>query len=268
MMTIRESSERPANAGQVALLARRENQPAVGRDRDTDLGFEDVRHHSQQLTTADFTRRGSYQIQSFYVKWAVVSCVGCGRAGWIRRQMGHSWCFLHTKAPSNISARSPVLARAVPLDSLKALGPVSGGLAALGRIHGLPTASETLRISKPLTDVAKGLWHQCSSSGSGSASVPRQSNRRYGKGFRPRSCRTGLARERLMRATPLDAARRPTPGRWGRKSVVGNRAATSRAHNFPSISARRIEFYCENIPEKPSAVSNSLEINCWPWLRR
>jgi hypothetical protein len=57
-MTIRESSERPANTGQVELIARRENQPDVGRDRDPDLGFENIRHHSQQLTTADFTRRG------------------------------------------------------------------------------------------------------------------------------------------------------------------------------------------------------------------
>jgi len=77
-MTIRESPERPANAGEVELIAPRENQPAVGRDRDPDLGFEDIRHHSQQLTTADFTRRGSYQIHSFYGKWAVVGCVGCG----------------------------------------------------------------------------------------------------------------------------------------------------------------------------------------------
>jgi hypothetical protein len=35
----------------------------------------------------------------------------------------------------------------------------------------------SLRISKPLTDVAKGLWHQCSSAGYGFTSVPRQSNR-------------------------------------------------------------------------------------------
>jgi hypothetical protein len=34
-----------------------------------------------------------------------------------------------------------------------------------------------------------------------------------------------------------------------------------RLYNFSPISARRIEFYCENIPEKPSAVPILLEIN-------
>jgi hypothetical protein len=78
MMTIRESPERPENAGEVELIAPRENQPGVGRDRNPDLGCEGIRHHRQQATTGDFTRRGSYQIHSFYGKWPVVACVTCG----------------------------------------------------------------------------------------------------------------------------------------------------------------------------------------------
>jgi hypothetical protein len=78
MMTIRESPERTANAGELELIASRENQPGVGRDRDPDLGFEGIRHHRQQMTTDDFTRRGWYQIHSFYGKSSVVACVACG----------------------------------------------------------------------------------------------------------------------------------------------------------------------------------------------
>jgi hypothetical protein len=148
----------------------------------------------------------------------------------------------------------------------ESLGPVSDTLPALGRIHGLPTASEALRISKPLTDVAKGLWHQCSSFGSGSASVPRQSNRRFGKGFRARSCRVGRAR-----GCPAGPRARWTPGGLslekraqgdgGEKTVVAADARTSHAPHLPSMFGSRKQKFPENIPTKPSAMSNSLEIN-------
>jgi hypothetical protein len=84
----------------------------------------------------------------------------------------------------------------------------------------------------------------------------------------------GPRRPREGGPTPLDAARRagPHPGRGktGRRSASSYlpRAITE-AHglyNFRQLSARRIEFYCENIPEKPSAASNSLEINSGRYL--
>jgi hypothetical protein len=77
----------------------------------------------------------------------------------------------------------------------------------------------------------------------------------------------GPARQCSRRATPIDAARRATPTRAGQKSVVDRLAATSRAHHFRPLSGSKKEKFPENIPEKPSAVANSVEINCGPLLR-
>jgi hypothetical protein len=48
---------------------------------------------------------------------------------------------------------------------------------------------------------------------------------------------------------PINPARRATPAGGRVKPVVADLALTLSAHNFRQLSARRIGFYCANIPK-------------------
>jgi hypothetical protein len=174
--------------------------------------------------------------------------------------MGHSWCLLHTKAAPNISARSPGSARPVPLDSLEASTRCLTAWARSDESTGFPEARRLHPSSHDLPIVAL-------------APLPERIIESHQACYYRRAAVTETAgrvgrRRAGWRGIPAlfgqvgeGSPWKSSPRRPGGKTGFAADAPRSCTHNFPSISARRIEFYCENIPKKPSAVANSLEIN-------
>jgi hypothetical protein len=158
---------------------------------------------------------------------------------------------------------------AEPLDSLEASTRCLGPWSRSNESTGFPEARRLHRYSHGIPMVALAL-------------PPKRIVELYQAGYgyrqavtrtvflvRAQSCVYRAAAAARRRAHPLDAARRagthPGRGKTGRRSASSYLPRTipeaHRLYNFRSLSARRIEIFCENIPEKPSAASNSREIN-------
>lgn len=180
------------------------------------------------------------------------------------------WCLTHTTA----ALKHSVLAGpAVALDSLDASArcltawPRSNASTGfLGPASCRPAARSVATATTDLADIVQTRWRQF---GTKAANTATSCIRPYDARSRDEHAACWPVGRSLAGAdgwsdgaqVDLESANRRCRGKV---SEFAEAAATSRAHHLGPLSGAKKEKFLKNIPEKPSAVANPLEINWGP----